>query len=352
MKTELLFSSPFPARGFIRGCLEKNQTGEVVLKTREGVFPVKLEGEMVTLGEELVFRVLREEPGRLVLTPYRLETLSEALPFFKPLFAGEEETGIKLLLAAIQENLPLNRETLAGLKKGLMTAERQWGVEIHPRVLAFLQARGIPLTPRSLLWALYTLFPAVQKIMWQKAGTGKKLLPEPVVQQGGGLAEAAWRREEGEAVTESEVLGEVLQEAVAFLQHQAEHEPALPHFIFYLFPALQREARWVGRKFPAPQSSDAEADAQMEPVDFGFCLEYQSTLFGHLQITGIGNQQGISLTVEAEEKVIAQSLLSGLGPYLAQKGWPVRSIAFQMYQGKKAEASSPVSYPLRIDGWL
>lgn len=351
MKTELLFSSPFPARGFIRGCLEKNQTGEVVLKTREGVFPVKLEGEMVTLGEELVFRVLREEPGRLVLTPYRMETLPEALPFFKELFANEEATGIKLLLAAVQENLPLTREVLAGLKKGLLIAEREWGVQVHPRALAFLQARGIPLTPRTLLGALYTLFPAVQKVIWQKVGP--KLLPAPVALLGN-AEKMATRGEEKETAVQGKGLEDFFTEAVAFLRQQAESEPALPHFLFYLFPAFPGEVRWAGRKFPAPeqQGPDPEAGAKGKRAGFGFCLEYQSASLGRLQIIGSGDQQGIKLTVGAEQAVIDQNVLSGLGPYLCQKGWPVRSVEFHVHQGENGEELSPVLYPLRIDGWM
>ena len=111
------------------------------------------------------------------LSPYRLETLEEALPFYKELFAGEEDLGRRLLLAAVQESLPLTREVFFNLKKGLFTAEKEWGVKIHPRVVAFLQARALPLTPRTLLWALYVLFPSVQKVMWQRTGEQPPILP-------------------------------------------------------------------------------------------------------------------------------------------------------------------------------
>jgi len=352
MNTNPLSSSPFPVRGFIRGYLEQTGAGEVVLKTSQGVYRVKLEGEIALREGEIVFRVLREEPGLLVLTPYRIETLTEALPFFKALFANEEELGRKLLMAAVQENLPLTREVLAGLKRGLITAERQWGVQVHPRALAFLQARAIPLTPRSLLWALYTLFPAVQKVMWQKAGTGGKLLPDPVVQKGEGSGETGRSGEEGRSVVQGKVLANALKEAVAFLHQRAGREPTLPHFVFYLFPTTQTEVYWIGRKFPAAEPTGAEQDGKGEGEGFGFCLEYQSTFFGRLQITGVGNQLGLSLTIGAERAVLDQNLLRDLGPYLTKKGWPVRSVEFYERQGEKGEEFPPAFRPLRIDGWL
>ena len=93
MGTGYLLPYQLRAKGFIQGHLEQSKDGQVILRTKQGVFPVKVEGEAVPLGEEVVFRLLREEPGLVVLSPYRLETLEEALPFYKELFAGEEDLG-------------------------------------------------------------------------------------------------------------------------------------------------------------------------------------------------------------------------------------------------------------------
>ena len=158
MGTGSLFPSQLGMNGLLKGQLEQSQDGRVLLRTKQGVFPVRVEGEGVPFGKEVVFRLLREEPGLVVLSPYRLETLGEALPFFKELFAGEEILGRQLLLAAVQENLPLTREVLFNLKRGLLTAEQAWGVKVHPRAVAFLQARALPLSPRTLLWAYMFCF--------------------------------------------------------------------------------------------------------------------------------------------------------------------------------------------------
>ena len=83
MGSGYLYPYHFGAKGFIKGQLEQNKDGQVVLRTREGVIPVKVEGDGVPLGEEVVFRLLREEPGLVVLTPYRLETIGERCLFLK-----------------------------------------------------------------------------------------------------------------------------------------------------------------------------------------------------------------------------------------------------------------------------
>jgi|GEM_PF-3317231 hypothetical protein len=350
MGTGYLLPYQLRAKGFIQGHLEQSKDGQVILRTKQGVFPVKVEGEAVPLGEEVVFRLLREEPGLVVLSPYRLETLEEALPFYKELFAGEEDLGRRLLLAAVQESLPLTREVFFNLKKGLFTAEKEWGVKIHPRVVAFLQARALPLTPRTLLWALYILFPSVQKVMWQRTGEQPPILPfldKRPVDKGADAAE----KNNTAVATKDELLEVVFREAGTFLRHQAQHDPGLPHFLFYFFPTPQKEIRWAGRGFaPLDQTSDDEGNEGRAPNRrrYAFCLAYQSAVFGKLEIIGVNNQFGLKLKVVADGSVLSPNHFAGLKAYLEEKGWPVQLVEFEEYQGEEAAPFQP----LRIDGWL
>ncbi|NLW59650.1 MAG: hypothetical protein GX073_04800 [Firmicutes bacterium] len=351
MGTGSLFPSQLGMNGLLKGQLEQSQDGRVLLRTKQGIFPVRVEGEGVPFGKEVVFRLLREEPGLVVLSPYRLETLGEALPFFKELFAGEEILGRQLLLAAVQENLPLTREVLFNLKRGLLTAEQAWGVKVHPRAVAFLQARALPLSPRTLLWALYVLFPAAQKAMWQLTSAQPPILPFlPKKQNGQGTTTEAGAKDQA-VTTKEELLETIFREARAILQQQAHRDPGLPHLLFYYFPTPQTEIRWIGRSFTSSdhtgEEDDKEGRGQNHPP-YAFCLAYQSPVFGQLEIIGVCNQSGLNLKVMVAGTVLRQNCLAGLQTYLEERGWPVRTVEFEEYQA--AEVTDVP--PLRIDGWL
>ena len=278
-----------------------------------------------------------------------METIGEALPFFKQLFAGDEDFGHILLRAAIQESLPLTREVLSALKKGLLTVKRQWGVQIHPRAIAFLHSRAIELTPQSLLSALYTLFPSVQKMMWQKWGQGlisnSKLTEELVL---------ALSVQEQSAVkkipdaTNKQGLEGVLREAITFLQCEAERDSTLPHFIFYLFPAVEQEARWEGRSFSDREKSEEQEESGGSGENYVFRLLYESPYLGQIEVYGVSNQSGINLTVKADRSVLESHLFASFQFYLEEKGWPVQVVQFEEFQAKE-DVDLP---PLRIDGWL
>lgn len=348
---DLGYLSAFPlhAKGFIKGRLEQTQEGQVVLKTGQRVIPVKLDGESAPFGQETVFRLLREEPGLIVLAPYRSETIGEALPFFKQLFAGDEDFGRKLLRAAVQESLPLTREVLSNLKRGITIAKRQWGVQVHPRAIAFLQARAIPLTPRSLLAALYTLFPSVQKTMWQKAGRG--LIMNSKMTEGMGLPLSTPEQRAEEKIpdaTKKPGLEPVLREAITFLQCEARRDATLPHFIFCLFPTAEREARWEGRYFSDREKSEEQVERGASGESYAFRLLYQSPCLGQLEVIGVNNQSGLKLTVKADRSVLDNHLFAGFQSYLEEKGWPIQAVQFE-----ESQAEEDVDlHPLRIDGWL
>ena len=340
---------PLPSKGFIKGRLEQLKAGHIVLETAEGVFPVKVEGETVPIGEEVVFRLLREEPGLIVLSPYHTENLTEALPFFKELFAQDEDLGRRLIKAAVQESLPLTREVMLTIKKGLIQAEQRWGVKVHPRAIAFLQAQKIPLTPQSLLGALYILFPSVQKVMWQKFGGSLKFNPvlEELIQSAQGDQQNT-ADDKNTDPTKKQSLEEVFRETITFLQRQADQEVTLPHFVFYYFPTADREARWEGRSFAAPDPNGGEEEGAGREQGYAFRLEYQSPSLGQIQVYGGNNKSGLNITVMAERSLLDGNLLTGFRSYLEDKGWPVRSVQFQEYREEGDFSFSP----LRIDGWL
>jgi len=51
----------------LRGQLVKGEEGRLFLKTAKGVLPVRLEGEPIPLDREFTFKLLRYDPGRVVI---------------------------------------------------------------------------------------------------------------------------------------------------------------------------------------------------------------------------------------------------------------------------------------------
>ena len=165
--TGIMNSTDFPR--FINGKLTKTTEGELFLKTSSGSISVRIEGASVPLDQEAFFEFLRAEPGRLLLTPLtEWESLQQALPFLKGLPQAEPGTWEGLVKAAVAEGLPLDQEVLLSLRKMSLTAEKSWGVKVAPRVFAFLLSKELPVTQATVLWALYTRYPAVQKEIWRQ----------------------------------------------------------------------------------------------------------------------------------------------------------------------------------------
>src|SRR5690554_4139606 len=155
--------------GFINGKLTQNDQGVLVLTTESRSIPVRLEGASIPLGKEVVFKFLRAEPGRLLLTPLsQWESLEENLPFLKNIPLAERDAWEALIKAAVQEKLPLDQDVLSALRKWSLTAEKSWGVKVAPRVFAFLIGKDFPITPATVLWALYARYPSVQKEIWRQ----------------------------------------------------------------------------------------------------------------------------------------------------------------------------------------
>lgn len=154
----------------LQGIVTRSPNGEFFLRTAAGSTRVTIEGASVPLGEEVIFKFLRQEPGRLILTPLsRWEALEESLPFLKELPASDRGSWEGIIRAAMGEGLPLEKKILLSLRKWSLTAEKEWGVVVHPKVFAFLLAKDLPVRPATIIWALYSKFPSVQKEVWRLA---------------------------------------------------------------------------------------------------------------------------------------------------------------------------------------
>ncbi len=353
---------------FIKGTLVRSSAGQVILETSKGNFPVKIEGSDAPFDQEIIFRLIHEEPGLLVLSPYHVESLFETLPFLKNLFFTDEEAGMKLLQAVVKEGLPLTREVFCDLKKWLLTAEKVWGVKIHPQAFTFLMAKGIPITPKSVLWALYTLFPSVQKELWRMAASSEKLLPLLTegrkenfeTKQNLSLQDAAgdsalfkkelldlftllpkhFRDKSSSLHSSDSLVDRLFKDAVKFLEVEARSDQSLPHVLLYLFNEDKPLVRWEGRG-----SSPAGLENNN---NFSFRFHFKSALLGKIQVIGVNNKSGLNLMITVE-RLLSPNYFQDLKPFLENKGWRIIGVHVQQYNEVKSKGSS---LPLRVDGWL
>lgn len=353
---------------FIKGTLVRSSAGQVILETSKGNFPVKIEGSDAPFDQEIIFRLIHEEPGLLVLSPYHVESLFETLPFLKNLFFTDEEAGMKLLQAVVKEGLPLTREVFCDLKKWLLTAEKVWGVKIHPQAFTFLMAKGIPITPKSVLWALYTLFPSIQKELWRMAASSEKLLPLLTegrkenfeTKQNLSLQDAAgdsalfkkelldlftllpkhFRDKSSSLHSSDSLVDRLFKDAVKFLEVEARSDQSLPHVLLYLFNEDKPLVRWEGRG-----SSPAGLENNN---NFSFRFHFKSALLGKIQVIGVNNKSGLNLMITVE-RLLSPNYFQDLKPFLENKGWRIIGVHVQQYNEVKSKGSS---LPLRVDGWL
>ncbi len=348
---------------FVRGKLQRANDGTVVLKTSSGSIPVKIEGNMLPLEQEEIFQLIREEPGLLLLAPYRKESLTEVLPFLKELLLNNEKEAMHLLQAAINEELPLTKEVFSSLKKWELTAEKIWGVKADPKVFAFLLAKKLPITPRSVIWAVYSLSPSIQKEIWKMAvrggnlpqllkdregksmvqnnETGKEILAEELSKQITSLLERLNSKKSVLNINKSKE-EEILKEAAKFLEAEASKDPSFPQVVLYLCNEEKNQIRWEGKGFKAADESCKDS--------FSFRLTYQSPILGDLQISGVNNSTGLNLMVTFEEESrFSFNYFSELKDLLQSKGWKVKGLHFQHLK-KTDKKEKPV--PLRVDGWL
>src|SRR5690554_5512085 len=115
----------------LRGRVVKSAAGELLLKTPKGSFPVKLEGQPIPLGKEFAFKFLRQEPGRVILTPLsQWEYWQEALPFLQELPGADCDEWESWIRAAVRQGLPLDKEVLFSIRRWSLTAEKDWGVKV------------------------------------------------------------------------------------------------------------------------------------------------------------------------------------------------------------------------------
>ncbi len=363
----------FTTHRFLKGMLVEGKDGQVVLKTDNGFIPVQLEGSMPPFGREIIFQVIREEPGKIVLSPYHMESITEKLPFLRDLFGNNLQAAFELLQALTNENLPLTREVFADLKKWMLTAEKVWGVKVDPRVFAFLRAKELPVTPQTVLWALYALFPSVQRELWWMTEKGQELAqhwlavwrgtkktdspqsvgvsPDPEALTGD-LAERVFnfltglrglvKKHYGFYSSSGKVEKEqLLRQAVTFLEALARNDSSLPHFLFYLFSEDgQPQVRWEGRGSKAGKAGSSG--------EFSFRLIYQSASLGEVEITGVRNQAGLQLKVRTENS-LALKQFPALRSFLEQKGWLISR--FQVESGAE-DCRQERFIPLQVEGWL
>ncbi|NLW55438.1 MAG: hypothetical protein GX050_02230 [Firmicutes bacterium] len=369
MNPSLNLPAMFSTHRLLKGMLVEGNDGQVVLKTEQGTVPVQLEGLAVPFGREIIFQVIREEPGKIVLSPYHVESLTEKLPFLKDLFGENQQAALEVLQALTNENLPLTREIFADIKRWMLTAEKVWGVKVHPQVFAFLRAKELPINPQTALWALYALFPFVQQELWGMTEEGQQLAQRwlevwrgkqtPVPPRGDAARAEALTDEVAarivefltglrKAVKKPFALSSsgreeepTLRQAVSFLEMHARHDLSLPHFLFYLFSADgQPQVRWEGR---GDQAGKAEPSG-----GFSFRLIFQSPTLGTVEIIGAKNPEGLQLKVRAESSLALQRL-TALQPYLENKGWLISNFQFE---SGPADDHRERFIPLQVDGWL
>lgn len=336
----------------LRGQLVKGEEGRLFLKTAKGFFPVRLEGEPIPLGREFTFKFLRYEPGRVVmarLTPW--EYWQESLPFLKEL-PGNEEEWQKLLQAALRQNLPLEKEILLSLRRWVLTAEKKWGVDVDPEAIAFLLKKNLPVTPGTILAALYLLFPRVQKEIWLNAHAFPGKPPGREEEEAGerllsfftsALAKAAGKGEDGEGLRG--LWTGLLRMVSRFLAAQAGQDEALPQMVVCLSPGPEKTVRWEGR---GPEAGEEREKG------YSFRLAWNSRILGPVEVAGVAREDEVELLVAVEKtRVEAQPEawrdLQELKSYLEDRGWKVNQVLFsQITEGE--EKAEPV--PPRVDGWV
>lgn len=323
----------------------------MLLKTPEGSFPVKLEGRPIPLGEEFAFKFLRQEPGRVILTPLSSwEYWQEALPFLKELPGADSEEGEAWIRAAVRQGLPLGKEVLFFIRRWSLTAEKDWGVKVNPEVFAFLFRKMLPVTPGSVLLSLYLLYPRVQKEVWLKA---RPFLFSPGEQDGeeetvrrlvefiiAGREKAAEPEEKEEGLRS--LWTGLLRAAARFLAEDACRDQVFPHWVFYLSPGPEQVAGWAGR-------------GTEEEKGYSFHLTWHSPVLGRVEITGVERKEELSLLIATESTAAGSrpevlKELKEIKSYLENRGWKVKHLFFSQLNGGEKEEETFV--PPRIDGWM
>ena len=131
----------------------------LVLKTNNGELPVRWLGTQAPLSERLLFSIVGHDDNSLILSMVsqnevdRLEFMLKEWGFDN-LFPWRTIIG-----ELVREEMPITREILLSLRQNLRLAQQEWGVAIHPRIIVYLLARNLTITPQTVFWALYRLYP-------------------------------------------------------------------------------------------------------------------------------------------------------------------------------------------------
>jgi hypothetical protein len=156
----------------LEGKLAQDQSGQLLLQTRDGeAIPVRLMGIDLPLGQEMSFELAGREGQSLV---YRAGTADSNISRFELLLKSwgmnADQSWQEMMSALYQEGLPLTKDNLFALERNLRLIRQEWGLQINPRILAMLMAKGIPVRPLTVLLTLYRTVPELRQEIAQAIG--------------------------------------------------------------------------------------------------------------------------------------------------------------------------------------
>jgi len=301
-----------PSGGLIRGELARTGDGkELVLKTQGQQWPVQLLMADLPCNQEMTFQIIGRENGQLLLRVVnpgedRLAGTLQNLGFKPTEFWRELAQGLLL------ENMAVSRENLVQLERFLRLARQQWGVVLNPRVVAHLMSRGLPVTPETVLFTIYQLFPGYRKDFPGKPRT-LPVDPEDVE----GLAEF-------------------------FREFQETGPEGTERNLAMLISPVVWQTKDGGEiHWPVEQGGNRQAQSTA-----GFVLELIPPNLGLVEVKGFWEEQCCNLTFIVAPEVIDLFRIE-LPNWLTR----LEAAGFHIYVTVKARETG-TSPPVSVDGWV